>query len=278
MRNIFLSLLLVTSLFGQVNRILNISPTSQESSIGNQSLVFHNPARNLFNKDQFNFSRVNWMSNIVNDMGYNYVGMDRSNFGIDILFFNYGVQNQTDEYGIILGQFTPLSAIYNFSYARQVNKYNLGIDTKIITHNLHTQDALGVLLGVGLFLPDVYKELDVDVMIQNFGMVPKFGSWKSELPTSLNIAFSYLYKNFMFYNQDNFYKGYYTFGSGMSYNYNNMLWGRIGYSVDNTHKLNYPTFGIDFKYDKYLIGISYIYGSKELPLGNTIKLTINLEL
>ena len=278
MKKILLTLLLFSSIFAQANRILTIAPTAQVSSIGNITLPIMNPARNLFDKDHFSFSRVNWMTNIVNDMSYNFIDVDRGPYGINIMFFNYGEQNQTDEFGIIQSQFTPLSAVYNFNYARKIGKYNLGLDAKIITHDLYTQSAKGFVLGVGGYFPKVYKDLDVDIMIQNFGLAPKFGSWKSELPTSLNIAFSYPYKNFIFYGQDNFYNGYYTFGSGLSYNYNNMLWGRMGYYIDNTHELNYPSFGLDFKYDKYLIGMSYIYGDETLPLSNTIRLTINLEL
>ena len=124
----------------------------------------------------------------------------------------------------------------------------------------------------------MYKDLDVDVMIQNFGLAPKFGGYKSELPTSLNISMTYPYKEWMFYEQYNIFKKFHTWGGGVSYNYKNMLWGKLGYYLDNTHKLNYPTFGLDFKYDKYLIGMSYIYGDETLPLSNTIRLTINLEL
>ena len=78
--------------------------------------------------------------------------------------------------------------------------------------------------------------------------------------------------------QGNVMKEHQTFGMGTSYNYKNMLWGKLGYYLDTTHELTYPTFGLDFKYDRYLIGMSYIYGDKTLPLSNTIRLTINLEL
>ena len=115
-------------------------------------------------------------------------------------------------------------------------------------------------------------------MVRNFGFAPKFGSWKSELPTSVNVAGTYPYKEWMFYGQFNKMTKHQTFGVGTSYNYKNMLWGKAGYYIDNMHKLTYPTFGLDFKYDKYIIGMSYIYGDKTLPLGNTIRLTINLEL
>ena len=269
---------LSSQLLAQANRILTLAPTAQASSIGNVMLPMMNPARNLFDKDHFSFSRVNWMTNIVNDMSYNFINFDRGEYGVNVLFFNYGEQNQSDEFGIIQNQFTPLSAVYSFSYARKVDKYNLGVTAKLITHDLYTQSAKGLVLGVGGYFPKVYKDLDVDVMIQNFGFAPKFGSWKSELPTSVNVAGTYPYKEWMFFGQGNIMKKHQTLGMGTSYNYKNMLWGKAGYYIDNMHKLTYPTFGLDFKYDKYIIGMSYIYGDKTLPLGNTIRLTINLEL
>ena len=278
MKKILLTLLLFSSIFAQANRILTLAPTAQTSSIGNVMLPMMNPARNLFDKDRFSFSRVNWMTNIVDDMSYNFINLNRGQYGASVLFFNYGEQNQSDEFGIIQNQFTPLSAIYSFSYARKVDKYNLGVTAKLITHDLYTQDAKGLVLGVGGYFPKIYKDLDLDVMVQNFGFAPKFGSWKSELPTSVNVAGTYPYKEWMFYGQGNVMKEHQTLGIGTSYNYKNMLWGKAGYYLDNVHKLTYPTFGLDFKYDKYIIGMSYIYGDKTLPLGNTIKLTINLEL
>jgi len=278
MKKILLTLLLFSSIFAQANRILTLAPTAQVSSIGNVMLPMMNPARNLFDKDHFSFSRVNWMTNIVDDMSYNFLNIDRGPFGVNIMFFNYGEQNQTNESGIIEGQFTPLSAVYGFSYARKVSKYNLGLDVKLITHDLHTQKANGLVFGVGGYFPKVYKDLDLDVMVRNFGFAPKFGSYKSELPTSVNVAGTYPYKDFMFYGQFNKMEKHQTFGVGTSYNYKNMLWGKVGYYMDDMHELTYPTFGLDFKYDKYIVGMSYIYGDRTLPLSNTIRLTINLEL
>ena len=275
---VMILLSLGSQLLAQANRILTLSPTAQTSSIGNVMLPMMNPARNLFDKDMFSFSRVNWMPNIVDDMTYNFVSAERGEYGINVLFFNYGEQKIADIDGIIQGKFQPSSLVYGISYARKVSKFNLGLDAKIITHDLHTQKATGFVFGVGGYFPKVYKDLDVDVMVRNFGFAPKFGSWVSELPTSLNVAGTYPYKDFMFYGQFNKMKKHQTFGMGTSYNYKNMLWGKLGYYIDDMHELTYPTFGLDFKYDKYVIGMSYIYVDNTLPLGNTIRLTINLEL
>ena len=275
---VMILLSLGSQLLAQANRILTLSPTAQTSSIGNVMLPMMNPARNLFDKDMFSFSRVNWMPNIVDDMTYNFVSAERGEYGINVLFFNYGEQKIADIDGIIQGKFQPSSLVYGISYARKVSKFNLGLDAKIITHDLHTQKATGFVFGVGGYFPKVYKDLDVDVMVRNFGFAPKFGSWVSELPTSVNVAGTYPYKEWMFYGQFNKMKKHQTFGMGTSYNYNNKLWGKVGYYIDDMHELTYPTFGLDFKYDKYVIGMSYIYGDNTLPLGNTIRLTINLEL
>ena len=114
MKKILLSLLLISSLFGQVNRILTLSPTAQEASLGNQSLAFHNPARNYFDTDSLvdlSFTRVNWLSNITEDMGYNYIGAGWKNLTFSLLYFDYGAQNIADEAGIISGQFSPNSLV-----------------------------------------------------------------------------------------------------------------------------------------------------------------------
>ena len=68
MKKIVLTLLLLSNLYAQANRILSMAPTAPASSIGNVTLPLMNPARNVFHKNNFSFSRVNWMTNIVNDM------------------------------------------------------------------------------------------------------------------------------------------------------------------------------------------------------------------
>tara|TARA_Y100000114_G_C11730820_1_gene313463 strand:+ start:565 stop:1413 length:849 start_codon:yes stop_codon:yes gene_type:complete len=282
MKKLILGLLFCTTLFSQVNRVLTLSPTAQSSAIGNVMLPMMNPARNVVNNNSLSLSRVNWMTNIVDDMNYSFINLNKGVYGLNMLFFNYGAQSESDETGVVLGSFSPMSAVYGFSYGREVEiksrKFNLGVESKLVSHDLHTQKGLGLILGIGGYLPNVYKNLDIDVMVKNFGFSPKLGNYKTKLPTSLNVAGSYDYDKFNFYTQINFMKKHTTFGSGVTYNYKEVLWGKMGYFVDKTHNLVYPTFGTAFKYDKYFINVSYIYGNRELPLSNTIRLTLNLEL
>ena len=116
------------------------------------------------------------------------------------------------------------------------------------------------------------------LLFENFPLY----QFKTKLPTSLNVALTYPYKQFMFYEQHNLMKKHMTSGFGISYKYEvkdqGTIFGKAGYFVDEMHNLTYPTFGLDLKYDRYFIGMSYIYGDETLPVSNTFRLTINLEI
>jgi len=288
MKKILLSLLLISSLFGQLNRMLTLSPTAHEASLGNQSLTFRNPARNLFNTDStttFSFTRVDWLRNITDDMGYNYISAAWKDFTFSLLHFDYGSQNHTDDTGIILGNFRPNTIVAYVGWGNELkyksNKIEnvaVGFGGKIINHILHTDKANGLLFDVGIHVKQLGNIVDLDFMVQNWGFAPKLNNYITELPTSLNTGFSVPVKDWKFYNQWNFYKGYYTHGQGISYNYKNTIVGRVGYYNDIEHELNYSSLGLSFMYDKYDIGVGYIIGGDIFPLSNTLQLTINLEI
>ena len=282
MKKIFLTLILYSSIFAQANKLLMLSPSAHTSSIGNVMLPMMSPARNHLDSDKFTFSRVNWLGNIVADMNYMHVNLAKGSFDFTMLIFNYGDQLETDMTGVVTGKFSPMSSVMGVSWGRNIKGYNVGITGKVIQHDLYVQKTFGTAFDVATYLPKVYKDLNVDVAIRNFGVAPTFGNFKTKLPTSLNVALTYPYKQWMFYEQHNLMKKNITSGFGVSYKYEvkdqGVLFGKIGYFVDTMHDLTYPTFGVDLKYDKYFIGMSYIYGDQTLPVSNTFRLTINLEI
>ena len=136
-----------SQLLGQVNRLLTLSPTAQEASLGNQSLTFRNPARNYFYNDStinLSFTRVDWLRNITDDMGYNYISTAWKKFTFSLLHFDYGMQNHTDDTGIILGNFRPSSIVayvgWGTALKYKVNKIeniSIGFCSKIINNKLY---------------------------------------------------------------------------------------------------------------------------------------------
>ena len=289
---LFLILMVILSLGSQlqaqVNRILTLAPTAEEASLGNQSLAFHNPARNYFETDtlfDLSFTRVNWLTNITDDMGYNYVGGAYKHFTFSLLYFDYGEQNVADESGVISGQFNPNSVVAYVGWGtelqhkrKKLENIAIGFGGKIINHSLHTEKATGLLVDAGIHFNNLWERVDLDLAIQNFGYQPKFNNWTTEVPTSFNVGFSVPIKQFRFYNQWNLYDGWHTHGQGLKYTYKDILSTNIGYFNDVKYDLNYSSVGLDFKYQSYKIGVGYIVGDETFPLSNTFQLTINVEI
>ena len=186
--------------------------------------------------------------------------------------------------GVILRNFSPNSFIVYLGWGTQLNYKNIpmkntfiGFSGKFIKHDLYTEKGSGLLLDVALHQKNILDLFDLDVMLKNWGYAPRIGSVSTEIPTNISVGTTIEKNNLTFYNQWNFYKGYYTHGQGVKYKYNNFLNLKVGYFNDVEYKLNYPTLGIDLKYANYILHLGYIGGSENLPLRNTLLTSINVE-
>ena len=163
MKKIVILSFLISSLFGQVNRIIDISPSAYETSVGNQSLVYRSPARNFMTKDDtlshVTFTRMNWLGHIVSDMTYNYVEYNWKDLDFSFTYKNYGQQKHTDETGVVLNNFSPNSMVIyvgwgtNLTYnGKPMNNTFIGMAGKLISHDLYLEKGNGILMDVGLSL------------------------------------------------------------------------------------------------------------------------------
>jgi hypothetical protein len=293
MKRVLTSLFFISSLFGQLNNILTITPSAITSGIGNVNLPNNNPARNLLGSDGFSLTKVKWLRNITDDMGYNYLTIDNRSFGLNIMSFKYGNQRQTDETGVTELIFEPTSTIIEVNWtpgnlyytkdsvSKKLENAWIGFEMKYIRHNLHIESAHGLVFGVGTYFNNVYKELDLDVAIKNFGAPMKVEIDRAEIPMSLEVALTYPYREFNLFGQTNVFKKYNTIAFGGTFNYKNVFFQKVGYYMDSEHRLIYPTIGFDILYDKYIFSSSYVpymYDMETLPLSRTFKLTITMEM
>ena len=282
MKNILIGLLMMGSLFGQINNVLTISPTASETTLGNQSLEFRNPARNsldtLDSKVNVSLTNVKWLGNIVDDMGFNYIEASNKKFDYSLLYFNYGEQQYADETGFVQGKFTPSTLVVGTSWGTSLPKGHIGVTGKVVNHTLHTESVNGALIDLGYYLNT--KHFEFDAMISNIGLVfTKLNDYEIEAPTSLNLGLSKSFKQGVdIYSQFNLYDGYNTFGQGLSYNIKDIMKLNAGYYSDSTHELTYSSFGFDLNYDRYKFGVGYLLGDETHPLKNTLLLTLNLEI
>ena len=161
MKKIIILSFLISSLFGQVNRILDVSPTAHETSLGNQSLYFRSPAHNFLTKNdslsQVTFTRMDWLTNITDGMTYNYVEVNWKDFDFSATHMDYG-ERHTDEMGVILRNF---SQTHNTLFAT-LNSYKdipmkntfIGFGGKFIKHDLYLEKG-GCVIRCG-FIKKIY--------------------------------------------------------------------------------------------------------------------------
>ena len=290
MKKIVLGLLMIGTLFGQVNSVLTISPTTSETILGNQSLAFRNPAMNNLNlidsTSNVSFTNVKWLGNIVDDMGFNYIEFRKGKLDYSLLYFNYGEQNLADESGIISGNFSPSTLVASVGWGtnllykgEKVDSVALGFRGKVVSHDLHTEKTDGMLFDVGLHFHKLYGIVNLDLMVSNIGLMTKMNGYEIDMPSAFNVGFNIPIKDkWNIYNQWNLYDGYHTHGQGVSYNWKNMLWVNAGYYNDVTYNLNYSSIGMDLKFERYKIGLGILNGDDTHPLKNTLLLTLNMEI
>ena len=280
-----------SQLLGQVNSLLTISPTANEMMIGGMSTYYRNPAYNILNTDStihVAFTKVNWMTNIVDDMGWNYFQAKYGEYHISLLQFNYGERLEADVMGQVQSVFSPRSTVYSLGWGTELyykkeklENVTIGFNVKIVNHNLYTEKGTGYLVDTGLHFKKLYNLVNLNLMLQNWGYAARIGNVDTNNPSSLNIGLHIPIKDFDIYNQWNFLKGYYTHGQGISYQYNrgdDWIKFKAGYYNDVDFRLNYPSLGMEVSYDKYQIGIGVLQGNDTHPLRNTMLITINMEL
>lgn len=176
---------------------LAIEPGSRANGMGNAYVAvaedayagWWNPAATAFNrKTQFAGMHTNWLEGSgVNDMFYEYLGWnqhfdDIGNLGLNVVWMDYGSQEQTDEQGNSLGSFSSnefaISAIYSSEIVAE--KIGLGLGFKFLYSNLGPgtgateADSKGKTLSYAFDLGSKFKNtflpgLDFAVVMQNIG-------------------------------------------------------------------------------------------------------------
>lgn len=144
---------------------LLIEPGSRPGGMGHAYVAhaddgfagYWNPGALAFNrKTQFAGMHTNWFGDIpgIDDMYYEYLGWnqyfeDIGNIGAHVIFLTYGKQDQTDEQGTILGQFSSYELAIAASYAAQASEsLGLGITFKFILSDLAPEGTGATEIGV----------------------------------------------------------------------------------------------------------------------------------
>ncbi len=200
---------------------LAIEPGSRANGMGNAYVGvaedayagWWNPAATAFNrKTQFAGMHTNWLEGSgVNDMFYEYLGWnqyfeDIGNLGLNVVWMDYGTQEQTDPNGNSLGTFSSNEFAINALYATEVvpQKIGLGIGFKFLYSYLGPgtgateEDTKGKTLSYAFDISSKFKNVyfprfDIGVVLQNVGPDVTYinDEQKDPLPMTFRTGLSY---------------------------------------------------------------------------------------
>ncbi len=200
---------------------LIIEPGSRANGMGNAYVGvvedayagWWNPAATAFNrKTQFAGMHSNWLQGSgINDLYYEYFGWnqyfeDIGNIGLNVVWMDYGSQEQTDPNGNSLGTFSSNEFAIDGIYASEIvkDKIGLGIGFKFLYSYLGPgtgateEDTKGKTLSYAFDVSSKFKDVltprfDIGLVVQNIGPDITYinAEQKDPLPMTARLGLSY---------------------------------------------------------------------------------------
>ncbi len=252
---------------------------------------------------------VNWLPELASDIYYEFFSFVKNiegwgTIGSNITFLTYGSITRTDSYGNSLGEFSAFDVAVTMSYGTSLsNSLSGGISTKLIYSHLSELGAgqekgsgtsTGLALDIGL-LYKLNQSLSLGMAITNIGPAIAYidVAQADPLPRNLAVGLAWTaissdYSHLMITAEAN--KSMVAIGGlsdelkevvlngGMEYWYGSFIALRAGYIYDQEGDIRTPTLGFGLSYSKFKFDFAYIPSSENVPLANTMRLSLGVGL
>lgn len=187
-----------------VYQFLNLVTSPRQAALGGKVIALHdydvnqlhfNPAS--LNDDMHNRLGVNY-GNLFGEVGYgtaSYVRKinDKHLFSAGINFIDYGTFDGRDENGNATGDFTGNEASFSVGYAYKIpnSKFQIGVNTKLITSTLETYNSFGAAIDLAAMYVNPESKLNYGLVVRNFGtQFTTYAGLNEPLPTEILFGIS----------------------------------------------------------------------------------------
>ena len=264
-----LSLLVLTgALFAQANNVFTLNPSVNSSAMGNVGIahadvknVFHNPAFAGLNKRHQEISYVDWLPNLTDDMGYQSILYTSSlGWSSEIFYFNYGTQQQSDQFGIILGDFESSSFRISGGYGFGIKDWMFGARLNIYNHNFIDDIDIGMNYGIDLGAYKEFGNTSLGIVLKDVGGETEFLNQSLNLPMSVGIGVGQKFGDFTLASDVKFYEDYNSIGLGGVYDLGIASF-KLGYYTESEFEVDYLTLGGSIDAGIVDLSLAYYYNT-----------------
>ncbi|MEW5700828.1 MAG: PorV/PorQ family protein [Candidatus Zixiibacteriota bacterium] len=267
----------------------------------NRVVVYQHPHKEI------SFMHVNWLPEFNLDLYYEYLTYVANIEGIGtvgaaITFLSYGEIIRTDELGNVGNPFHSFDGALSLSYGTRLNP-NLaaGLSAKIIYSRLADQgagaeigsgSATAFAMDAGLLYRTPWRRLTLGAALTNVGPnISYIDAQQSDpLPRNLALGFAYRiwdspYNRLTIIGEANKELVDLTsstseevkqtvFNGGAEYWYGSFVALRGGYIYDQDGEIKTATLGAGLSYQRFEMDVAYIPSNKDLPLANTLRVSM----
>ena len=264
-----LSLLILTgTLFAQANDIFTLNPSVSSAGMGNVGIahadvknVFHNPAFAGLNKRHQEISYVDWLPNLTDDMGYQSILYTSSlGWSSEIFYFNYGTQQQSDQFGIILGDFESSSFRISGGYGFGIKDWMFGARLNIYNHNFIDDIDIGMNYGFDIGAYKEFGNTSLGIVLKDVGGETEVLDQSLNLPMSVGIGVGQKFGDFTLASDVKVFDDYNSIGIGGVYDLGIASF-KLGYYTESEFEVDYLTLGGGIDAGIVDISLAYYYNT-----------------
>ena len=264
-----LSLLILTgTLFAQANDIFTLNPSVSSAGMGNVGIahadvknVFHNPAFAGLNKRHQEISYVDWLPNLTDDMGYQSILYTSSlGWSSEIFYFNYGTQQQSDQFGIILGDFESSSFRISGGYGFGIKDWMFGARLNIYNHNFIDDIDIGMNYGIDLGAYKEFGNTSLGIVLKDVGGETEVLDQSLNLPMSVGIGVGQKFGDFTLASDVIMFEDYNSIGIGGVYDLGIASF-KLGYYTESEFEVDYLTLGGSIDAGIVDLSLAYYYNT-----------------
>ena len=264
-----LSLLILTgTLFAQANDIFTLNPSVNSAGMGNVGIahadvrnVFHNPAFVGLNKRYQEVSYVDWLPNLTDDMGYQSILYTSSlGWSSEIFYFNYGTQQQSDKFGIILGDFESSSFRISGGYGFGIKDWMFGARLNIYNHNFIDDIDIGMNYGFDIGAYKEFGNTSLGIVLKDVGGETEVLDQSLNLPMSVGIGVGQKFGDFTLASDVKVFEDYNSIGIGGVYDLGIASF-KLGYYTESEFEVDYLTLGGSIDAGIVDVSLAYYYNT-----------------
>jgi len=280
-----LSLLILTgTLFAQANDIFTLNPSVSSAGMGNVGIahadvknVFHNPAFAGLNKRHQEISYVDWLPNLTDDMGYQSILYTSSlGWSSEIFYFNYGTQQQSDKFGIILGDFESSSFRISGGYGFGIKDWMFGARLNIYNHNFIDDIDIGMNYGFDIGAYKEFGNTSLGIVLKDVGGETEVLDQSLNLPMSVGIGVGQKFGDFTLASDVKVFEDYNSIGIGGVYDLGIASF-KLGYYTESEFEVDYLTLGGSIDAGIVDLSLAYYYNTDSFH-NETIMLSFGFDL